>query len=706
LDKDKVAAKANGTADDSLDDNVKSGDVGIQNLKPAEQPDLVTGGIMRKYQLEGLDWLRSLYFNGLNGILADEMGLGKTIQTISLLAFLHSVESYGPFLVVAPLSTTSNWKIEFNKWTPDIKVLIYHGTPDTRAEIRKTKFKGPGTPSFPVVITSYEMLMNDAAYLSKIPWSYVIVDEGHRIKNKNSKLVMKLEMLSSANRLLITGTPLQNNLSELWSLLHFLMPTIFTEYESFESWFDFSALKDKKGIDKIFSQEQQDGLISSLHAILKPFLLRRIKTDVEKKLPKKREYVLYAPLSPLQKDLYQAILSGTDESRAFLEEKVIESVTNSGAGTPMSIRSRSVGGKRKTLDVNDFETPNKSARTSRNSTPATSINGSRTRARRGNYAEISDREFFSNINQPARTDTDPSEDEDDQTKFRTTTLAFAKKLIATKKLSNPTMQLRLCCNHPYNFYNPFLLPDGTINPPDETLVTASGKMLLLDTLLRNLFKEKHKVLIFSQFTTTLDLLDQYAEMRGWQACRIDGTTPQEERASQILAFNDLEGSTNLFLLSTRSGGVGINLTAADTVVLFDSDWNPQQDLQAQDRAHRIGQTRNVIVYRFATRNTVEQKLLDDAESKRRLEKLVIQKGGVSASKKAQANDIEDLRNLLRRADGEAFDLQGALLSDKDLKILTDRSDEAYERAKEGLDKGDAFKTIEAIDGGLLETFKS
>lgn len=703
LDKDEVAAKAGAHHDADEDDMVKTGDIGMQNLKAAEQPALVTGGIMRKYQLEGLDWMRSLYENGLNGILADEMGLGKTIQTISLLAFLREMESYGPFLVVAPLSTTSNWMDEFQKWTPDIPRLIYHGNPKEREAIRRREFVQPGSPTFPVVITSYNILINDAKFLQHIQWKFVIIDEGHRIKNSNSVLVKCLELLKSNNRLLITGTPLQNNLNELWSLLHFLMPDLFTNFESFESWFDFSALKDKNGVDKIFSQEQQDGLISSLHAILRPFLLRRIKADVEKTLPKKREYVLYATLSPLQRELYQAILAGTDKSRAFLEERVIESVTNSSAGTPISIRSRSTGVKRKTLDVNDIETPNKSARTSRNSTPASSVRGGRRAARRGNYAELSDQQFFSSINQPSRTETESSEDEDDETKFRTTTLAFAKKLIATKKLSNPTMQLRLCCNHPYNFYSPYLQPDGTLDPPDETLVTSSGKMLLLDTLLRNLFAENHKVLIFSQFTTTLDILDHYATMRGWDACRIDGMTPQAERASQIHAFNNLKGETNLFLLSTRSGGVGINLTAADTVILFDSDWNPQQDLQAQDRAHRIGQTRNVIVYRFATRNTVEQKLLDDAESKRRLEKLVIQKGGVTVPKKTQADDLEDLRSLLRRADGEAFDIDGAVLSDKDLKILTDRSDQAYERAKRGLDEGDAFKTVEApVGGGLLE----
>jgi ATP-dependent DNA helicase len=265
------------------------------------------------------------------------------------------------------------------------------------------------------------------------------------------------------------------------------------------------------------------------------------------------------------------------------------------------------------------------------------------------------------------------------------------------------MQLRLCCDSPHNFFNPFLRADLTESEPDETLVNSSGKMLLLDTLLPALFHDGHKVLIFSQFKTQLDLLQSYATMRGWPTCRIDGSIPQVERARQIKQFNSTEGSRmDLFLLSTRAGGQGINLAAADTVVLFDSDWNPQQDLQAQDRAHRIGQTRNVIVYRLATRGTVEQTLLEQAEGKRRLEKLVIRKGGLKGK-----DELDELRGLLQKADGEAFHVDDkAVLSERDLAILTDRSDEAYERAEKGLDAGDAFKAVDSrVDGSLLEQLK-
>jgi ATP-dependent DNA helicase len=483
------------------------------------------------------------------------------------------------------------------------------------------------------------------------------------------------------------------------------MPAIFDKLEAFESWFDFSALKDKNGYDQIFSKEQQGGLIASLHAILKPFLLRRVKADVEKMLPKKREYVLFAPLTPLQRELYQAILDGT--SRTFLEEKVVDRLLGSGTVTPNSIRSVSVGLKRKSFD-SGINTPNKSARTSRHSTPASSIRSGR-RTKRKDYSELNDRKYFASLEQSPSMDSESS-DEDSNSKVLATTLDFAKKQIAAKKLQNPMMQLRLACNSPYNFFNPYLHPDGTEDDPDESLVESSGKMLLLDTLLPRLFAENHKVLIFSQFKTQLDLLQSYATMRAWPVCRIDGAVPQHERAEQIRAFNDTRGNTNLFLLSTRAGGQGINLAAADTVVLFDSDWNPQQDLQAQDRAHRIGQTRNVLVYRLATRGTVEQALLEAAQGKRRLEKLVIRNGGIRASsergRRELRDEMEELRRLLRRADGEAFDVQdGTVLSERDLAILMDRSDDAYVRAERGDDEGESFRNVGAVDGGLLESLK-
>ena len=711
LKKEDVRAKAGQTsisdalAEETKDADVKPGDIGMQDLRSAKQPDLVTGGFLRTYQLEGLEWLISLYENGLNGILADEMGLGKTIQTISFIAFLREKGVNGPFLIVAPLSTTSNWVAEFKKWTPDIPALLYHGSKQEREELRRTQMRNPGSADFPVICTSYEISMNDRKFLQHFGWKFIIIDEGHRLKNLDCRLIRDLQSYQSANRLLITGTPLQNNLTELWSLLHFLMPNIFDKLESFESWFDFSALKEKDGYEQILSEDRKKNLVASLHAILKPFLLRRVKADVETSLPRKREYVLYAPLTQTQRELYSAILEGN--SRSFLEEKVVESI--SGRSTPVSVRSRSL--KRKAID--DMATPNKSAKSSRASTPATGVstaNRSRKAKKRRTYEELSDAKYFKQLEEgESSPPPEDEEDDDEEEAERAKTLALAKREISQKKLQNPIMQLRQCCNSPHNFYYPFDLDDQT--PVDESLVTESGKMLLLDRLLPELLGKGHKVLIFSQFKTQLDLLETYcSELRGWPVCRIDGSIAQCDRQEQILSFNDPASEVNVFLLSTRAGGQGINLAAADTVLLFDSDWNPQQDLQAQDRAHRIGQTRPVIVYRFATKGTVEQMLLEKADSKRRLEKLVIQKGRFRVGGEVSGADFAELQKLLSKDDGERIDVadgQG-LLSDKDLAIITDRSDEAFERAEKGLDAvGAAFKAVETKkDGhGLLESLQ-
>ena len=273
-------------------------------------------------------------------------------------------------------------------------------------------------------------------------------------------------------------------------------------------------------------------------------------------------------------------------------------------------------------------------------------------------------------------------------------------------MQNPVLQARLACNSPHNFYWPWGDDASAI---DNTLVTASGKMLLLDRLVPFLLARKHKILIFSQFKTQLDILQDWAtQLRSWNCCRIDGAISQSDRQAQIKAFNS-DPTYQLFLLSTRAGGQGINLVAADTVILFDSDWNPQQDLQAQDRAHRIGQTKPVIVYRLATKGTVEQTLLEKADSKRRLERLVIQKGTFKSllesgsSSAISQNDVDELRHALGEHDFERFDTgadPASLLSGEDLEILTDRSEEAYARAEKGLDQdGRAFMAVETKPGG-------
>ncbi|KAL4900336.1 hypothetical protein BDW74DRAFT_96460 [Aspergillus multicolor] len=675
--------------------------LGEQELVATQQPAPVTGGKMRKYQLEGLEWLKSLWMNGLCGILADEMGLGKTVQAISLIAFFKEHNVSGPFLISAPLSTVSNWIDEFARWTPGIKTVLYHGSRDERAQLRQKfmNLRDQKSADFPVICTSYEICMNDRKFLAQYQWRYIIVDEGHRLKNMNCRLIKELLSYNSANRLLITGTPLQNNITELWSLLHFLLPEIFNDLNSFQNWFDFSSVLDSNGqTDGI--ERRKRSLVSTMHSILKPFLLRRVKTDVETALPKKREYILYAPLTTEQKELYREILNGT--GRQYLEEKATERLLAKNE----TLRS---GSLKRSAGSSVASTPNKSLRSSRDSTPGSRASSTRRRRAPRSYKDISDREFDSKLRKLEQgleedLDIEESIDESEQEEIeRANTIKLAKREIAQKKMQNPVMQARLACNSPHNFYWPWVEDPSAI---DETLVTASGKMLLLDRLIPSLLKKGHKILIFSQFKTQLDILQDWAtHLRSWKCCRIDGAISQADRRDQIKAFNT-DKNYKVFLLSTRAGGQGINLVAADTVILFDSDWNPQQDLQAQDRAHRIGQTRPVIVYRLATKGTVEQTLLEKADSKRRLERLVIQKGkfkSLLSESTVSRDDVNELRRALGEDEFERFEASAdptSILSDEDLRILTDRSEEAYARAEKGLEgDGKAFKAVETKRDG-------
>ncbi|KAL2267156.1 hypothetical protein VTJ83DRAFT_4433 [Remersonia thermophila] len=762
--------------------------IGEHDLTMATQPKCMVGGTMRDYQLEGLTWMYEICIQGMSGILADEMGLGKTVQTISLIALLREQENYlGPHLIVAPLSTLSNWLDEFHKWVPSIPVVMYHGTPEQRAGIFKTKIMrhlqaGRPTDKFPVVCTSYEMVLKDRAALSKINWEFIIIDEGHRMKNFDSKLFRELKSFTSATRLLITGTPLQNNLRELWSLLNFLLPNIFRDWEAFESWFDFSDLEDEEGTEEFIADKTKQELVKKMHVVLQPLLLRRVKADVARYLPKKREYVLYAPMTKEQTDLYNAINDKKVDTRAYLENKVIERLTGTtnsrassrapsvrstsssvkesspatgakapspaarppaappaknafalmmGKGRPAAAQPAKPSATKKTTAPPEppkptrqskrkappeAETPApKSAKSSRQSSPASA----RGRPRRGrsSYKEadsdddlLDDDEFEAKLAQEAHheevEEAETTADEDEIE--RQQTLELAKREIGNKKLGNPLMQLRLVCNSPHNFYNPWAY-EGS--PVDESIVTASGKMLLLDRLLPALFERGHKVLIFSQFKTQLDILQDYCEgLRKWPVCRIDGGVAQEDRRAQIHDFNT-NPKLNIFLLSTRAGGQGINLASADTVILFDSDWNPQQDLQAQDRAHRIGQTRPVVVYRLATKGTVEEELLMSADAKRRLEKLVIKKGGFRTMGQKidlrEELDRDTLRSLLLK-DGQVYEFSGdkEILSDEDIRVLCDRSDEAYERAAVGQGNAEGYTVIETGADGIKEAGKA
>lgn len=599
---------------------------------PYPQPALFTGGVMRWYQIEGIEWLRMLWENGINGILADEMGLGKTIQCIAHIAMMIEKKVLGPFLVVAPLSTLPNWINEFKRFTPQVSVLLYHGTQPERAKVLK-QIRRPHEPlgMCPVVVTSFEISMIDRKFLQRFQWKYLIVDEGHRIKNLNCRLVRELKMMPTDNKLLLTGTPLQNNLAELWSLLNFLLPEVFDDLKSFESWFDIDSLGEA---ESVVAAEREQNILSMLHQILTPFLLRRLKSDVTLEVPPKKEIIVYAPITAKQEAFYTAVVNKTIAKMLGQEKKEAPVVLISG-GRPKRRTRRAVD-----YSETDAETPGDLEK----------------------YLARVQKEF-------------------EQSSSASSVLDVQTPLNAqiNLKLQNILMLLKKCCNHPYLVEYP-LDPATQDFKIDEQLVQTSGKFLILDRLLPALKKRGHKVLIFSQMTSILDLLVDYCYLRDFQYSRLDGSMSYTAREENITKFFK-DPEVFLFLLSTRAGGLGINLTAADTVIIFDSDWNPQADLQAQDRCHRIGQTKPVVVYRLVTANTIDQKILERASAKRKLEQMVIHKNKFKGEKSELSQgksciDLDELMELLntRSTEKQMKASKGKVISDQDLEVLLDRSD--------------------------------
>ncbi|XP_046697235.1 probable global transcription activator SNF2L2 isoform X1 [Silurus meridionalis] len=523
------------SAKQDVDDeySVQAGDTSSQSYygvahavieRVEKQSSLLINGTLKQYQIQGLEWMVSLYNNNLNGILADEMGLGKTIQTIALLTYLmENKRLNGPYLIIVPLSTLSNWVYELDKWSPSIVKIAYKGMPSMRRsfvpQLRSGKFN--------VLLTTYEYIIKDKHILAKIRWKYMIVDEGHRMKNHHCKLTQVLNTHYVApRRLLLTGTPLQNKLPELWALLNFLLPTIFKSCSTFEQWFNAPFAMTGERVD--LNEEETILIIRRLHKVLRPFLLRRLKKEVESQLPEKVEYVVKCDMSAIQKVLY-----------------------------------RHMQGKGILL-------------------------------------------------------TDGSEKD-------------KKGKGGAKTLMNTIMQLKKICNHPYmfqhieeSFAEHLGYPNGIINGPD--LYRASGKFELLDRILPKLQATNHRVLLFCQMTSLMTIMEDYFAYRNFLYLRLDGTTKSEDRAALLKKFNTEGSQYFIFLLSTRAGGLGLNLQAADTVVIFDSDWNPHQDLQAQDRAHRIGQQNEVRVLRLCTVNSVEEKILAAAKYKLNVDQKVIQAG--------------------------------------------------------------------------------
>jgi len=576
---EKAKAEAKQAADDEYSKKGKMGDMNYYNVAHTiteevhEQASIMVNGKLKEYQVKGLEWMVSLYNNNLNGILADEMGLGKTIQTISLLTYLmEKKKNMGPFLVIVPLSTLSNWMLEFQKWAPSVTAVSFKGSPAARRAVQGLIRSG----RFNVLVTTYEYIIREKALLSKLRWKYMIIDEGHRMKNHNNKLTVTInQFYTTSHRLLLTGTPLQNKLPELWSLLNFLLPSIFKACDTFETWFNapFAITGEKVELN----EEETILIIRRLHKVLRPFLLRRLKKDVESQLPDKVEYIIKCEMSGLQRALY-----------THMQEKGVM-LTNEKIG------SNSKGG--------------------------------------------------------------------------------------AKALMNTIMQLRKLCNHPFMFqhveegYARHIGMGGdVVHGPD--IFRASGKFELLDRIFPKLKRSGHRILLFCQMTALMTILEDYLNWRGYSYLRLDGTTKSDDRGDMLADFNKDDSDYFIFILSTRAGGLGLNLQTADTVIIFDSDWNPHQDLQAQDRAHRIGQKNEVRVLRLMVVNSVEERILAAARYKLNMDEKVIQAG--MFNQRSTGSERQELLQSILREENDDEDEENEVPDDEVVNQMIARSEEEFE----------------------------
>ncbi|CAA22447.2 Helicase swr1 [Schizosaccharomyces pombe] len=716
-------------------------------------------GTLREYQQYGLEWLTALHDSNTNGILADEMGLGKTIQTIALLAHLAcEKENWGPHLIIVPTSVMLNWEMEFKKFLPGFKILTYYGNPQERKEKRSGWYK-PDT--WHVCITSYQLVLQDHQPFRRKKWQYMILDEAHNIKNFRSQRWQSLLNFNAEHRLLLTGTPLQNNLVELWSLLYFLMPagvtqnnSAFANLKDFQDWFS-------KPMDRLI-EEGQDmnpeamNTVAKLHRVLRPYLLRRLKTEVEKQMPAKYEHVVYCQLSKRQRFLYDDFINRA-RTREILASGNFMSIINClmqlrkvcnhpnlheerPIVTSFALRRSAIAD----LEIKDLLVRKRLL----HEEPMTKLDLSTLRLIRTDseafdtfvsdelnslcatnaynristflrmqideeckpcqfkksnfkehfqnkiYQEQLDKLNFQKYLNESKCSHSPiygsnlirlaeklpkhstSIDytlyaKDDPLYLLNTTKALRSCILSTEERASNMKEIiqRFACITPKAVVVD--LPElfcktiprdllyevsRKINPlhqastrlaiafPDKRLLQYDcGKLQVLDRLLKDLVSNGHRVLIFTQMTKVLDILEQFLNIHGHRYLRLDGATKIEQRQILTERFNN-DDKIPVFILSTRSGGLGINLTGADTVIFYDSDWNPQLDAQAQDRSHRIGQTRDVHIYRLISEYTVESNMLRRANQKRMLDKIVIQGGEFTTEwfRKADVLDLFDL----------------------------------------------------------------
>ncbi|KAL7313167.1 putative DNA helicase ino80 [Mucor circinelloides] len=732
---------------------------------------------LKSYQLKGLNWLANLYEQGINGILADEMGLGKTVQSISLLAYLAEVHNiWGPFLVIAPASTLHNWQQEFAKFVPQFRALPYWGNPKDRKILRqfwnKKQLYGKDAP-FHIVITSYQLVLTDVTYFQRVKWQYMILDEAQAIKSSSSARWKQLLGFHCRNRLLLTGTPIQNSMQELWALLHFIMPTLFDSHEEFSEWFskDIESHAENRGS---LNQHQ----LRRLHMILKPFMLRRIKRNVQHELGEKIEVEVFCDLTARQRALYRGLKEKISISELLEKATSLGDLENMDSLMNLVMQFRKVCNHPELFERADVESPMSFCDFSETGSlskethlycPYSATSHIKYRIPKKLYRNggilrvvgpesnagyrrklldntlniwstnnIYDSEFSNNANAAFSflrfTDMVPQEA---SYLFRATLLEkwmdyLAKRdqrarrsfysddpqspvntsaLFLISETSKPTSTLLATPGSPLyellhvsdkfvqntHVFGQCYLPAvnsvpvdiicddvsfirekreymfdintrsclfGTpeyvtkTNPEEQSnlaavvrktdtgvmtvpssgygfswmkvpsmkdLILDSGKLATLDKLLDRLKTEGHRCLVYFQMTRMIDLFEEYIAYKQYRYLRLDGSSKISDRRDMVQDWQT-RPEIFIFLLSTRAGGLGINLTAADTVIFYDSDWNPTVDQQAMDRAHRLGQTKQVTVYRLITKGTIEERILQRAKQKDEIQKVVISGG--------------------------------------------------------------------------------
>ncbi|KAL5606866.1 uncharacterized protein BROUX77_004059 [Berkeleyomyces rouxiae] len=812
----------------------ESGEMNFQNPTglgdvEIEQPKLINAQL-KEYQLKGLNWLANLYEQGINGILADEMGLGKTVQSISVMAYLaEKYDVWGPFLVVCPASTLHNWEQEVRKFVPEFKILPYWGTAGDRKVLRKfwdrkhSIYKKDAP--FHVCITSYQMVVSDVSYFQKMRWQYMILDEAQAIKSSQSSRWKCLLSFHCRNRLLLTGTPIQNNMQELWALLHFIMPSLFDSHDEFSEWFS----KDIESHATSNTKLNEDQL-KRLHMILKPFMLRRVKKHVQKELGDKIELDVYCNLTYRQREYYRNLRnqisvmdliekatmgddndSGTlmnlvmqfrkvcnhpdlferaetasafsmgyfAETASFIREGNQVTVSYSPRGAieyklPQLIwrnggrlskpgsDSIKVGWRNKYLNhlMNIYHPDNlresvegngafswlrfadtsagevynathqgildRAVKVSERSdrlehlgvvydkdqdfTPAHALFLIKERNSRRVLADIAPEGALHNLMNAAKVSFDDSGLGRLEQAGRPGATAIPIDVSCTSSATDPE-RFETLFNIPIRraIYGPnpieqkaivtekirpaFWPTRALLPPPDKEksrftnitvpsmrrFVTDSGKLAKLDELLFKLKNEGHRVLLYFQMTRMIDLMEEYLTYRNYKYCRLDGSTKLEDRRDTVHDFQT-RPEIFIFLLSTRAGGLGINLTTADTVIFYDSDWNPTIDSQAMDRAHRLGQKKQVTVYRLITSGTIEERIRTRAMQKEEVQRVVIQGGGASvdfSGRRPPENRNRDIAMWL------ADDEQAELIERRERELLESGEYDKLQKKKGG-----------------------